>query len=516
MNKKNLGHTALVLGVLVCISKVIGFLKQIVIAWIFGSAVQTDIYFIADGFVAMICIVIFSSISVTFLSTYVYERNKNDKDTLNGLFSNMLFAGIILASVVVVIVIIFAPGISRILAPTYAGEDLKTLVGYIRVLSIVILFGGLNAIYSSVLEGEYHFIPSKLNGFFLSLTSILTCILFAKKLGIKALLFGCIGGYVFYNIFLLLNVILKAKRKLRFPFYDARVAEIFKLCIPLLIGNSIIDISFTVDKIIASSLGEGSVSALYYGQVLSMDFVNAIFITSIGAVVLTELSGFAVNGLNDRFNKAVINASKIYVVILFQISLLYYFFAEEITSVVLMHGAFDHNSVLSTAQVVRGYALGFIFLAVREVLVRAHYALKDTKWPMMNGGIGVLVNIALSFILARFLGVFGISAATSIAAMTGAFLSCITLKRKNTGIKKEKFWDKEMYGILLAGCVSAIVCFLISKLEMNYSFVKLMIGFFVSSVIYAGILFYLKNTVMLAVLKNLKGIWSSRGKKNEK
>ena len=101
-----------------------------------------------------------------------------------------------------------------------------------------------------------------------------------------------------------------------------------------------------------------------------------------------------------------------------------------IISVLFMHGAFDERAVKMTSVALFYLVLGIIFWGVRDVFNRAFYAIQDTKTPMINGAIGVAISAGASVVLVKFMGIGGLTLATTISALVSCVLLVIDLKKK--------------------------------------------------------------------------------------
>ena len=180
------------------------------------------------------------------------------------------------------------------------------------------------------------------------------------------------------------------------------------------------------------------------------------------------------------------------------ITILFLIYSRQITEALFGRGAFDETAVNLTTSALFYYSTGLIFIAYREVISRYYYANGDTKTPMYNAAIGVLFNIVLNVVLAKYMGVGGLALATSISALVTSLLLVINTKRKlNLGISnyiEVKEWLKS----LVAGIIVAVIAIFTIRIIEVRSIIHLILHLTGFSVLYLGLCYFLKvqNVIM--------------------
>lgn len=495
-----LKSTFIVIGITLLV-KILGLLKQTVMAWNFGSNMQTDAYYIAEGFIGPINVVLFSAISVMFISVYLNQKKQEDKDSL---VFGMLRVYFVIAISVVVIVILFARIIAMVIAPGYSPEELEIVTKYLRILSVVFLFYCIASIMGGVLEGNKIFGPNKLQGLYVSGCVIVACLFFSQKFGITAVIISTLVGYFLY---MLSNFIFVEKyapiKHLKWIKHDSRLWYVIKVSLPLMVGNAIIDLQAIVDKMIASGLGEGAVSNLYYAQVASIDLVSALFVTSIGSVFYSYFAGYVADGKIDLMKDTIKKGVLVVLSIIFIVVIIYSFSAEQIIGLLFGHGKFGSKEIIETGAIVSLYALGFLAMPLRDLLVKAHYAFQDTKTPMINGAIGVAVNCVVSLLLSKFIGVAGIAIGTTCSYFLISGISLITIKKHLGNIGKEIF-DREFFKLLLSMIIAAVSMFALKKILSFNNTLVWIVCCVVDASIYVLMLFVLRSSTIGAFIDLVK------------
>ena len=185
-------------------------------------------------------------------------------------------------------------------------------------------------------------------------------------------------------------------------------------------------------------------------------------------------------------------------------------FSKEIVVLLFGRGAFTPEAAEMTSNALFYYSIGMIAFGLRDILARAFYALQDTKTPMINATIAVVVNIILNLILSRYMGIGGLALATSISAVVSALLMFITLRKKIGG-----FGLKEISASFVKISIASVLMGVIALWSFNFlgqtlrENLALVFAIGVGAVAYAVLIYFIKVPEVertLEVVKNgLKG-----------
>lgn len=410
-------------SVVVLIGKAVGFAKQAIIAHYYGLNGATDVFFAADGFIAMIGQILLVSIppviiSQTYRNDCPIENEKNYAGNYLALFGVI---GIFLT----IVVFVSAGHISKVIGVSFGEAAREKLQYYLRILSPVIMLASLAGCMKGELELKKIFYPSKMMGMFIGISTILFIFWGNKYIGIDALLFGFIVGYIFFTVFLRISIKIIYGR-LTFDLKRLNVKNVIIAFLTVAAGKAVLDISHLFDKIIASSLKSGSISALYYGQIISSDLINATIISVYGMMMLPYFAEKKIEMTNAEFRIIVMDSIKKIISIMGAVVVAFMVEANDLARFFFEHGKFDNEGTNFVTSVVIAYAVGFLFVAFREIVTNVFYVFNDMKTPMIINAIAVSINIIMSYILSMKYGVFGIALATSISM---AF-SCIVLGKR--------------------------------------------------------------------------------------
>ena len=429
-NKKNIVKKSASISLIVLAGKVLGFVKQAVIAWAFGSNALTDVYFAADGYTSMFGQIMSQSVGPTVLTQYVKLSEEGREEEAKKLIRNSYLFFALLSIAVIAFNIIFSRQICDLIGISYSADQKAELRFFLIALSPVMFCTAMIGVSSGYLDSHNRFLPGRLTSLFFSVCIIVAVVLFKDILSLRALLYGFLLGYVLHLLLMTGLVVPKVGIGFGNPFKNPEFVSMIKRFVPLVVGVSVVDFGHLVDKVVASSLESGSVSALHYGQVISSDVVNAVLITSVGAVLLASISrSIAAKTETSRLIEQIKSIMCTMTFISGCLSVLYFIEGRDLIKMFFERGNFDSQNTVLVSSVASFYATGFIFMAIREVLINTHYAFRDTVSPMVNSIVGVAVNLVGSIALSRVMGIAGVALATSLSLLTVFIMSIFTLKK---------------------------------------------------------------------------------------
>lgn len=495
MNKKITKSLLSVSGIIL-LSKVLGLVKQMVTANAYGATVDTDIISLSEGLITNVDFLLVQALSTAFIPTYISaEKSVSEKSKF---VSNTIKVFFLITLLVSVAIFATSPLLSKILAPLYSDELSNKLSLYLRIFAPVLILVVEMAVFNSLLKSNEKFIPGELIGFNQSVILITLIFVIGSKLGPDTLVLG----FYLYAIVNLLFLMFNAKGLWRIekgnPFKDPNIKKLLVMMGPLILGYSMIFVNQQVDKIIVSGLGEGTITAMGYASVLS-NFI-ATFISSICGVLFTYITQRIVS--EDEKGAANLTIDSVWNMstLLLPISIITIMNSHDIVTVVFGRGKFDATAVDNCSYALIGYAFMFIPFIVREMLSRFQYAYGDSKKPMINSTISIVVNIVLSIILSKFIGVLGVTIATSISVAVCAALNYMSSKSKNKQLKL--MVDKISMIKLVSGALLCVIISVIGKYvlgEMNN-----LLRFLIITIISLGIYFVINKDSLTPIINRFK------------
>lgn len=428
MKNSKIAKVLLSMTGLIILSKLLGFVKQIVVADIFGATIETDLLNLSQGFIGNTQYLLAQSLLTALVTVYIYTKDRDGQDA-----KRLAFAALEVFTVIgvgaAVLVAVLAPWLAKFLAPTYSTELSAALSRYLRMFAPVLVLLVWTAAFNALLHANKRFIPGEMISVFQSLLSIGLVLALYDTMGIKAL----VVSFFTYTLWNAAYTAILSRQYLSpyrgNPFKNQAVKEILHMMVPLLIGYSVIYVNQLVDKILASGLPEGTVTALYYGSVLSN--LVATFVVTFASIFFPYVTD-SISRREQKKAAEMTNWTAVLMVLVFlPVSIITVICADDIVTVVYARGAFDAESAAICAKALRGYGLMFVPLVLREVYSRFIYGYQDSRRPMFNSSISIAVNIALSILLCPEYGVLGITFATSVAVGICSVLNMISARHHN-------------------------------------------------------------------------------------
>lgn len=406
---------------LTIIVKGLGFIRDIFLSYLYGASYITDAYIISLTVPAFIFSFISMGIATGYIPIFTRIANeKNENEAIN-FTNNLINVSMLFCTILIIIGMIFTESIVKIFAVGFEGEALRLAVDFTRIGFITLYFFVLTAIFSGYLQIKGDFATPVLVGLPMNIIAIIA-ILISSKTNLMVLAYGNVLA-AFSQILLWLPSILKKGYKYKpiFNLKNESLKKMFIVAIPAIIGLNINQINVLIDRTFASTIAEGAMSALDYANRLNI-FINGIFANSIATAMYPTMTKMAIKKDKVGLNTSVKEALNIISIIAVPISIGTIIFSETIITVLFGRGAFDDNAIYMTSQAFLFYAVGICAYGFREILSRAFYATTDTKTPLKNSVISMLLNVCLNLILIRFMGIGGLALSTSISAFFIVFL----------------------------------------------------------------------------------------------
>ena len=411
------------------IAKGLGFGRELVLASSYGVSMYSDAYLTAMN----IPVVIFAIIGITLATVLIplYFEVNNELGEINALkFTNNVFNIVIVLCILLAIIgVVFTEQLVKIFAVGFEGETLNIAIHFTRITIMSIVFTGLSYIMTAYLQIKNNFTIPGLASVPKNIIIIVSIIL-SVKYNPYIMIWGTLIGIATEFIFQLPFAIKSGyKYQLYINIKDKYIKKMSWLIGPVLIGVAVNQINTMVDRTLASTLVEGSISALNYANKLN-GFVMALFITSVGAVIYPMLSKLSSEDNKEKFISSVVQSINSVILLVIPISIGAIVLATPIVKLLFQRGEFDARATSMTAIALIMYSIGMVAFGLRDIIGKVFYALKDTKTPMINGAIAMIMNIVLNIILVKYLQLAGLALATSISAIVCIFLLFGSLKKK--------------------------------------------------------------------------------------
>ena len=415
------------------VSRVLGLVRDIVLAAVFGAGSAADAFFIAfkiPNFLRRLFAEgAFAQAFVPVLADYKQEGSltaiKGLVDRVAGMLSGVLLF-------ITALAVLAAPLVTTVFAPGFVSDDEKfTLTSeMIRITFPYLLLISMTGFCGAILNSYGRFAVPAITPIFLNLSLIFAALVAAPWFDQPV--FALAWGVFFAGIIQLLFQ-LPALYRLDLvprPIWDGRdegVRRILKLMVPALFGVSVSQINLLLDTVLASFLPTGSVSWLYYSDRLA-ELPLGVFGIAIATVLLPNLSAHSAAARESAFSATLDWALRNVLIIGIPAAAALILLAEPILITLFQNGALTARDVEMAALSLRAYSIGLVAFMLVKILAPGYYARKDTRTPVKIGIIAMaanmLMNVAFVLPLMHFwnIGHVGLALATSLAAFINAGL----------------------------------------------------------------------------------------------
>lgn len=417
-------------------SRLLGLFRDRLLAGRFGTGKLLDAYqvsFLLPDLIYNLFIIGALSAGLIPVFLEIYTRNKQEAWDLISRLLNLL--GLFIFGILLVC-FIFTPQIVHLLGKlaqisdtAYAEENLDLIVKLTRLMLLSPLLLGLSSLTTGILQSLKHFLPSALSPVFYNLGIILGILVFAPFWNIYGVALGVVVGSLlhlavqlpcFFSTGFKYSPVWRIKRE---------VKEVIKLAIPRTLGLIAAQTNLWINKIIAFTLGVGAISVYYFANNLQ-SFPVGLFGVSLAIATFPNLAQATNGQKRKKFTETLATAFCHIIYLTVPMSVLFLLLRAQIVRIVLGTGEFDWPATIQTAKTLGFFAVSIFAQSVVLLLARAFYALKDTKTPVIIGVTSLILNVILSIIFSRKLGVAGLALAYSLASFLDMLLLLVVLRLK--------------------------------------------------------------------------------------
>jgi len=460
-----------VVGSATLASRVMGYIRDMVMSWAFGTGLAADAFYVAYRIPNLLReLLAEGSMSAAFIPVFTETLTKESKESARHL-ANAVFARLLVILVVLTgLGIIFAPYIVKAIAWGWKFDadrgkfELATTLT--RMMFPYLLFIGLAALAMGMLNSLRSFLTPALSPVMLNVMTITAVVLSMRFL--TQPIMGVAVGVVLGGMFQFLIQVPGLKKQgmmLRPQFQPTHpgVKKIGLLALPVFLSSSVNQLNIFIGTIFASFLATGSIAYLFYGMRF-IHFPLGIFGIAIATAVLPTMSAQAARREMTEFRETFSFGLRLVFFIMFPAMAGLITLRVPIVNLLLQHGHFDRTSTLGVASALLYYAVGLWSFAGVRIVAQAFYSLQDTKTPVKIAILALFTNIACStaFILWTPLLHGGLALAASLASMLNISLLTIQLRKKIGRIDARRILSS-LIKIIPTSIVMGIIGWWISK-----------------------------------------------------
>lgn len=448
--------TTLISG-MTSISRILGFIRDMLIAQLFGASLAIDAFYVAfriPNFMrGLFAEGAFAQAFVPVLSEYRQRRSFAEVKKFIAYMQASLGLALFL---VVIAAVIFTPGLTAIFAPGFTKDPLRFELAthMLRITFPYLMLISLTAFYGSVLNAYGLFGVPSFTPVILNLLMIIAAVWVAPHFQTPVIalawgvLFAGISQFLFQLPFLYFRGLFVWPK---INFKDEGVRRVIKLLVPALFGVSVAQIGLLLDTLFASFLPTGSITWLYYSDRL-IYFPLGIFGVALATVVLPNLSRKHADRSSAEFSAVLDWALRCVLVIAIPAAIGLFVLAGPLFVALLAYGKFHIHDAIMSSYSLMAYAFGLPAFMMVKVLASGYYSRQDIKSPVKIAVIALVANMLLNLVFIWSLKHAGLALATSLSSTLNAFLLYRGLKQKQT-LFTEPGWLKFILQLSFAGLV---------------------------------------------------------------
>ncbi len=428
--------TAVFMSAATMLAKVLGLVRDSMLAASFGTGMEADAFLSATKLpTTMFDMVVGGVISASFIPIFTGILAKKDKKSAMEFANKFITLILMITLAITVIGIVFAKPLTSFIAPGYMGDKFELTVKLTSIMFPMIIFTGLAFSFVGILQsmGEYN-IPS-----IISLVSNLAIILyfplFCDKYGVVGLSVTMVIAWSLQALVQIPSLVkFRYKFRLDFKIKDENIISAIKLAGPMLISTWVQPLSNLITARLASGT-DGAYASLELANRLYI-IVTGVFSFVVTNLIFPKLSKANVSNNEDEARSLVSNSLKALLIIILPIMAGFIILATPVTSIIYEHGKLDNSGVIVVSGALRFYSVGMVGLAANEVLSKTFFSMRDSKTPMVNALLSMILNIVCAYLLFGKMGTNGLALSVAIGSIFNAILNLLCLIGKDNKIFK--------------------------------------------------------------------------------
>ncbi len=464
-SKTLLGASA-TLALLGLFSRVLGVLRDRILASHFGASDLLDVYYVSFDIPDFIFnLLVVGAVASAFIPIFIEYQSKKEGEewSLANNFLNILAA---IMAITAGAIFIFTPGLIHLIAPGFSPEKKDLAVLFTRVMLFSPIIFSISVVVGSILQVFHRFLAYSLAPIMYNLGIIFGAIYLVPKFGPLGLAEGVVLGALLH-----LLIQLPALKGTGFiwkkiwDFGDAGMRKILKLMIPRTIGVALVQINLIILDALSSKISPGSVTIINLANNFQYLPISLVGISTAVASFPT-LSRQALEEDKTAFGERINRILRQILFIILPLSFLMIYLRTDLTRVVLGSGLFGPRDIELTGNVLGFFMVGVFAQSIIPFLARSFYAMQNTRIPVMASIAGVAANILFAWYLSPSLKILALPLAFSLAGILNALILIVFLK-----FNLQSFPLKEI-GVyllkLLYICVVMVLVMILANTFINF------------------------------------------------
>ncbi len=443
---RRLAINTMIVGGAFIVSRVLGVVREAVIAGQFGTSAQYDTYLRAFSIPdTLFLIIIGGAVGSAFIPVFSRFMGRGQEDEAWHLTSTLINASVVLLSLLgLAMALLPYQFLGSLIDPGANADGQALAVDLTRILLLSPLFLGLGGWAMGILNARQHFLLPALAPVFYNLAIIGGAIFLAPTMGIYGLTWGVVAGALLHFGVQVPGLVRAGMRySLRLNVRDAGVKEVGKLILPRIAGQAAFQLNIVAIRSFSSILQAGALAAFNYAYLLML-LPHGVFALSLATVTFPTMAAQSAEGNLEAVRVTLTRAVKVLLFLTIPSAVGLFVLRTQAVVALFQFGKFNDTSTELVASALSYFAFGLVSYAVVEVVTRAFYALHDTRTPVIVSLVTVGLNLALAAFLALGLGMSQDGLALSLATTTTLEMlllwTLLSRKLPGWGLRSEGLW----------------------------------------------------------------------------
>lgn len=428
-------------SILAAISKLLAFVRELLIAAYFGVSADVDVYLVARFIPITAPILVvgsFNAALIPVLTKHLLQKDRKGAwECLNGSINFLLLS----SGLFLLFGLLFTKEIVRFLAPFFSGEQLDFLAYLTRIGLLSLPFSIVGVCLNAAFHAENRFILPAISSILPNLATVLCLVLLSPRIGVTSLIVGLLLGEIFRFLLLLPFLLLSGWRlnasfSFRFlPVQFWRIAGFSGGIVLLAKSYSLVDL------MLASKMAEGSIAALGFAS-RAFTLVYEVFAVSVATVLFPTMALQAAQLDGTALKRLLKRGIFLLTLIALPLTAILFAFAHPFCGALFQRGHFGESATGLTASAMRYFSLQLLAAAFLSIVLKAYYSIGNASEPLLIALFAFSVGVALKVIMAPILGIKGLALATGIVVNLNAFIALYLLFLRIRNIKVEQTANK--------------------------------------------------------------------------
>ncbi len=427
---KNLSTAAMVLAAASLVSRIVGVLRDRILAGEFGAGEKLDIYYAAFRLPDLLFqLLILGALSAGFIPMFTVLCEQDKKSAW--LFANNVLHVVLLSfGIVAVFAFVSAPLFVRtMIAPGFSLEAQHATVVLTRIMLLSPIFLGVSALFTGIAQTFRRFFIPAIAPIFYNVGIMAGALFLAPRFGIVGVAWGVVAGAFFHAMIQWPTVYAVGFRYTFVYVWDEKIRALARLMVPRILTLGIANIELVALTAFASSLPKGSLSVFNFANNLQSVPIGIIG-ASYAVAAFPSLSAAVARHDRDGFVRSFSSVVRQLFFFMIPATVLFIILKAQIVRSILGSGAFDWNATVLTIATVQAFAYGFVAQTIFFVLVRGFWAHTDTVRPAIIAVVGAVATLGVAYVGRNFFGVSGLALALSIGSIAETIVLWMVLRHR--------------------------------------------------------------------------------------